>query len=100
MNGADCTIIMVHISGSANVDCGTVKSQICAIEIKGSGNVSINGNTDSVQFDIAGSGDIHAENFKAKSGKATIAGSGDITCNVERLSDRVRGSGDVTNRYD
>lgn len=61
--------------------------------------MSISGKTDSVEFSISGSGDIQAGGFKAKSGKATVAGSGDITCNVERLSDRVRGSGDINNRF-
>ena len=90
---------MVGISGSADVDCGTVNAKISSISIKGSGDASISGKTDSVEFSIAGSGDIQAGGFKAKSGKATVAGSGDITCNVERLSDRVRGSGDINNRF-
>lgn len=97
--GAEAYIFMVHISGSADVDCGTVKTKICAIDIKGSGDVKINGNTDSVDFSIAGSGDIDATDFAAKTGKASVAGSGDIRCNVERLSDRVRGSGDIHNIY-
>lgn len=48
---------------------------------------------------LIAAGDINAGNFKAKTGKASVAGSGDIRCNVERLSDRVRGSGDIRNRY-
>lgn len=99
IEGVESYIFMVHISGSADVDCGTVKTKICSIDIKGSGEVKIEGNTDSVDFSIAGSGDIDAGNFKAESGKASVAGSGDIRCNVERLSDRVRGSGDIHNGY-
>lgn len=99
MAGVEAYIFMVHISGSADVDCGTAQTKICSIDIKGSGDVKINGNTDSVNFSIAGSGDIDAGNFKADTGKALVAGSGDIRCNVERLSDRVRGSGDIDNRY-
>ena len=68
-------------------------------DLKGSGDVKIKGITDSVDFSIAGSGDIDAGDFKAESGKASVAGSGDIRCNVERLSDHVRGSGDVHNKY-
>lgn len=99
LEGAESTIFMAHISGSADVDCGEVKTKICAIEIKGSGDVRISGTTDSVEFSIAGSGDIDAGNLKAKTGKASVAGSGDIRCNVEHLSDRVRGSGDIHNRF-
>ena len=99
IEGVESYIFMVQISGSADVDCGTVKTKICSIDIKGSGEVKIKGSTDSVDFSIAGSGDIDASNFKAKSGKASVAGSGDIRCNVERLSDRVRGSGDIHNKY-
>lgn len=99
LDGAESTIFMAHISGSADVDCGEVKTKICAIEIKGSGDVRISGTTDSVEFSIAGSGDIDAGHLKAKTGKASVAGSGDIRCNVEHLSDRVRGSGDIHNRY-
>lgn len=99
IEGVESYIFMVQISGSADVDCGTVKTKICSIDIKGSGEVKIKGSTDSGDFSIAGSGDIDASNFKAKSGKASVAGSGDIRCNVERLSDRVRGSGDIHNKY-
>lgn len=99
IEGVESYIFMVHISGSVDVDCGTVKTKICSIDIKGSGEVKIEGSTDSVDFSIAGSGDIDAGNFKAESGKASVAGSGDIRCNVERLSDRVRGSGDIHNGY-
>lgn len=99
MAGVEAYIFMVHISGSADVDCGTAQTKICSIDIKGSGDVKISGNTDSVNFSIAGSGDIDAGNFKAETGKASVAGSGDIRCNVERLSDRVRGSGDIHNKY-
>lgn len=99
IEGIESMVLMINISGSSNIDCGQVKTQICGIDIKGSGDVSISGETDTVEFNIAGSGDIRAGGFKAKSGKAYIAGSGDITCNVERLSDRVRGSGDVHNRW-
>lgn len=99
MAGVEAYIFMVHISGSADVDCGTAQTTICSIDIKGSGDVKISGNTDSVNFSNAGSGDIDAGNFKAETGKASVAGSGDIRCNVERLSDRVRGSGDIHNKY-
>lgn len=97
--GVEAYVFMVHISGSADVDCGTAKTKICSIDIKGSGDVKINGSTESVNFSIAGSGDIDAGDFKADTGKASVAGSGDIHCNVERLSDRVRGSGDIHNKY-
>lgn len=97
--GVESHLFSVRISGSADVDCGTVNTKICTIEIHGSGEAKIDGTTDSVEFSIAGSGDIDAGDLKAKTGKASIAGSGDIRCNVERLSDRVRGSGDVHNRY-
>lgn len=99
MAGVEAYIFMVHISGSADVDCGIAQTKICSIDIKGSGDVKISGNTDSVNFSIAGSGDIDAGNFKAETSKASVAGSGDIRCNVERLSDRVRGSGDIDNKY-
>lgn len=99
MAGVEAYIFIVHISGSADVDCGTAQTKICSIDIKGSGDVKISGHTDSVNFSIAGSGDIDAGNFKAETGKASVAGSGDIRCNVKRLSDRVRGSGDIHNKY-
>ena len=99
MAGVEAYVFMVHISGSADVNCGTAQTKICTIDIKGSGDVKINGSTDSVDFAIAGSGDIDAGDFVAKTGKASVAGSGDIRCNVERLSDRVRGSGDIHNKY-
>ena len=97
--GIEAYVFMVHISGSADVDCGTAKTKICAIDIKGSGDVKISGSTESVNFFIAGFGDIDASDFKAETGKASVAGSGDIRCHVERLSDRVRGSGDIHNKY-
>lgn len=89
--------LCVNLIGSGNVTIGSVKTTAADIEIKGSGNVNVSGSSDIVMFSIAGSGTIRARNLKAKNGRALVSGSGDIQCNVTRLSEKVRGSGDIEN---
>lgn len=98
IEGVKSQTFSTKISGSSDVRCSFVETERSVVEIKGSGDVRISGKTDTVEFSIAGSGDIDAGNFIANSGKASISGSGDIKCNVDKLSCHVRGSGNVYNR--
>lgn len=91
--------ITIKISGSADMYCGKVESYLTRIDVQGSGHVEIEGKADSVEYNVSGSGSLNAVELHAESGKASVTGSGDIRCDVEVLSERVRGSGDIYNRH-
>ncbi|MBK9338287.1 MAG: DUF2807 domain-containing protein [Lewinellaceae bacterium] len=58
--------------------------------------MEVGGRAQSAFFDISGSGDIQAKKLEAGSGKANIAGSGSVTCNMkESLKANIAGSGDI-----
>jgi hypothetical protein len=89
--------ISCELKGSADVVINKVKAASVGVSVAGSGDIDIVGTASSVSYGVVGSGDIRADYLKAKSGVATVSGSGSIRCNVKTLSQRVSGSGTIDN---
>jgi len=88
--------LYLSVSGSGSIslpqaDVGTLTGTIA-----GSGGIEVSGHAKSASYEISGSGDIQAKALEADSGKAAIAGSGSVTCNMkESLKADIAGSGDI-----
>ena len=83
------------ISGSGDID---LEVEATSVEgtLTGSGDLHLSGKTERVEFQITGSGDITAQDLKAQTGQAQIAGSGDIEMHAtETLNGSITGSGDL-----
>ena len=64
--------------------------------VTGSGEITLIGKANKVNFTVTGSGDIDAGDIKADTGEAKITGSGDIIMNTsENLNASITGSGDI-----
>lgn len=81
-------------SGSINLPDADVETLKCSVA--GSGDIAVRGNAREARYEISGSGDIEAKGLAADTGKAAIAGSGSIQCNMrESLKANIAGSGDI-----
>ena len=86
----------VDVSGSGNVylmqgDFGDINC-----DISGSGGIELGGVTNTLDVDVAGSGEVKAKDLIANILDAEVAGSGTITCHVtQTLKADIAGSGEV-----
>ncbi len=88
--------LYLSIGGSGSISLPQADVNTLTGTISGSGNIEVGGHAQSAFFEISGSGDIQAKALEAGSGKASIAGSGSVTCNMkESLKANIAGSGDV-----
>lgn len=88
--------LALSIGGSGAIDIPQADFGSMACSIAGSGNIQVAGKSNDIRFEIAGSGDIAAKGLLANTGKAEIAGSGSVTCNISQtLKAEIAGSGDV-----
>lgn len=86
----------LSIGGSGEIQLPQADVGNMSCTIAGSGNIEVGGKAGDVHFEIAGSGDVAAKDLLANTGKADIAGSGSVTCNVaQTLKASIAGSGDV-----
>jgi len=66
------------------------------VSIGGSGDVKLQGSAKMVSINVAGNGDVDAENLKSASCEISIAGSGDVTIGPSKELDvSIAGNGDV-----
>ena len=107
----------VHVDGSGDVSSnGTFSSEVMALAISGSGNITLaftskkadvsiagsgdmtlSGTTGELNVDVAGSGNVDAKRLKATDAAVNIAGSGDVVLDAsQRLEASIAGSGDVS----
>lgn len=89
----------VTILGSGNVEASGVKSPHFAATVNGSGDVTLQGDGNTIECAIAGSGNIDAMRFAAVRGTARVTGSGNVDLNASDSVDaQITGSGDVRYR--
>jgi hypothetical protein len=87
----------LQLSGSGSVTAAGITTPAIAIDISGSGDVTIDGDADSQNVTISGSGDYSAGDLVTRSSTAEISGSGNVTVNArDVLEAAISGSGDAT----
>jgi len=85
----------VHGSGDAIVK--NAKVETLNLDLQGSGDIEISGSCDDVRIELQGSGDIKADRMECKSADVMLMGSGDIGVFANVSADvTVRGSGDIS----
>lgn len=89
--------LRIKVEGSGDVVCtGIAVSGKTSIDVAGSGDVRVTGSTDRMEATVTGSGDVIAQEMRAKSAKARVVGSGDVSVRSDgRVEREVIGSGDV-----
>jgi hypothetical protein len=86
----------VSLAGAGDVDVRGVRAEHFAASIAGSGDMTIVGDTDSLEVSIAGSGAVDTLALRSRRAEVSIAGSGDVLVHAsEDLDVSVAGSGDV-----
>lgn len=86
------------MSGSGDITLDIDTNSISAT-MSGSGDISLRGNTTDFEATISGSGDIEAYNLEADNVEATVSGSADIQVTANKsITARVSGSGDISYR--
>jgi len=85
----------LSLSGSGNISLN-FDSESLSVAISGSGNTKLKGSTGNCDLKVTGSGNIAAFDLEAKTCSVKITGSGDSSVNVsENLEVAIVGSGDV-----
>ncbi|MBT2161682.1 head GIN domain-containing protein [Zobellia barbeyronii] len=83
------------MSGSGDITLD-VDTEALTASMSGSGDMNLSGNTRDFKATISGSGDIKAYDLNADNVEATVSGSADIKVTAnEKLKARVSGSGDI-----
>ncbi|MUH37041.1 DUF2807 domain-containing protein [Zobellia amurskyensis] len=86
------------MSGSGDITL-EVDTNTLVATMSGSGDMNLSGNTHDFEATISGSGDIKAYDLNADNVEATVSGSADIKVTAnEKLKARVSGSGDISYR--
>ena len=86
------------MSGSGDITLD-IESDRMTAAMSGSGDMNLSGKTRDFEATISGSGDIRAYDLEANNVEATISGSADIKVTAkETLKARVSGSGDISYR--
>lgn len=86
------------MSGSGDITLD-IESESVSATMSGSGDITLSGNTNTFDATVSGSGDIKAYELTAYTVDATVSGSADIKVTAkEKLKARVSGSGDISYR--
>jgi len=89
------SMLDIDVAGSGNVTLD-VNTPTVNVDIRGSGTVTLSGETRDASIDIAGSGDYIAQDLLTENTKIEIVGSGDARVFADnRLDTRLIGSGTV-----
>jgi len=87
----------LELSGSGEITVTGVDASALGVELTGSGDIELAGETEELSLEIDGSGRINASSLAADSATVAVSGSGDVTVNAAHTLDvDVSGSGDVT----
>ncbi|WP_276165923.1 head GIN domain-containing protein [Zobellia alginiliquefaciens] len=90
--------LKTSMSGSGDITL-EVDTDTMVATMSGSGDMNLSGNTRDFEATISGSGDIKAYDLIADNVEATVSGSADIKVTAnEKLKARVSGSGDINYR--
>lgn len=87
----------LNLSGSGELTMHGIDQEEIAINLRGSGDVSVSGRVSRTRLSLNGSGDIDARRLKSEEADISLTGSGDIEASAtEKVSIKLAGSGDVT----
>jgi hypothetical protein len=85
------------ISGSGTVTAATITAPSLAVDLSGSGKITVGGVVDQQDLAISGSGEYQAKDLQTKIASADISGSGNATVTVsDKLDAQLSGSGQLT----
>lgn len=88
-----------RVKGSAEVSLYDLKQPAFDVKVRGSGSLTATGQVDHLSADVAGSGDVDAQQLLVHSATLSVSGSGDIKVNVSHaVRAHVKGSGDIVVR--
>ena len=86
----------LELRGSGNISISRLQEERFTAVLKGSGNISLQGESKTVELLLSGSGDIEASKLIASNLDATISGSGDIKAFANTsVRANLKGSGDI-----
>ena len=86
----------VSLSGSGNINILDFKNNNLSLNISGSGNITGNGEVETLVVKINGSGNLMSKEIKSKSATITINGSGDGEVFAsDSISAKINGSGNI-----
>ena len=86
----------VSLSGSGNINILDFKNNNLSLNISGSGNITGNGEVETLVVKINGSGNLMSKEIKSKSTTITINGSGDGEVFAsDSISAKINGSGNI-----
>ena len=86
----------VSLSGSGNINILDFKKNNLSLNISGSGNITGNGEVETLVVKINGSGNLMSKEIKSKSATITINGSGDAEVFAsDSISAKINGSGNI-----
>ncbi|MCC7429294.1 DUF2807 domain-containing protein [bacterium] len=87
----------INLSGSGDIFVDNLANEKFSVQIDGSGDVQLSGETDFFATEINGSGNVQAEKLASKNAEVEINGSGDVVVNVsEKIEAEINGSGDIS----
>ena len=85
------------ISGSGTVTASTITAPSLAVDLSGSGKITVGGTVEQQDLKISGSGEYLAKDLQTKVASAEISGSGNATVTVsDKLDAQLSGSGQLT----
>ena len=86
----------VSLTGSGNINILDFKNNNLSLNISGSGNITGNGEVETLVVKINGSGNLMSKEIKSKSATITINGSGDAEVFAsDSISAKINGSGNI-----
>jgi hypothetical protein len=89
----------VTLPGSGNITIAGLEAKTIDLNLSGSGNITADGEADTVNVSMGGSGNIICSDLQARSAQVRLTGSGNISVFAEDALDvNLRGSGSVTYR--
>jgi len=93
--------LKINILGSGDIRIPSIKTNMLDIEVSGSGDILMEGESSKIIAQINGSGDVKCLGLKVKSAMIEINGSGDFAIDVEdRLEIEIAGSGNIEYKGD
>ena len=85
------------ISGSGTVTASTITAPSLAVDLSGSGKITVGGTVEQQDLKISGSGEYQAKDLQTKIASVEISGSGNATVTVnDKLDAQISGSGQLT----
>jgi hypothetical protein len=97
INIAVVNIKKLEAVGADDVNVSGINNENFEIELTGSGDIVLEGKTDSLDVKISGAGDIKAQNLKARKAVVEVSGAGDLSVYAsDMLKVEINGAADVS----